>query len=57
MTKPARLTQSQVERAIKAARRQGASAVEVKPDGTIRITLGPVEKTETGVEPEREIVL
>lgn len=56
MTRPARLTQSQVERAIKAARRQGASAVEVKPDGTIRISLSPVEKTDDHVEPEREIV-
>lgn len=57
MTRPARLTQAQVERAIKAAKRQGASAVEVKPDGTIRISLAPVEKTEGEVEPVREIVL
>jgi hypothetical protein len=57
MTRPARLTQSQVERAIKAAKRQGASAVEVKPDGTIRISLAPVEKSEAEVEPVREIVL
>lgn len=57
MTRPARITQSQVERAIKAARRQGASAVEVKPDGTIRISLAPVEKTEDQVEPQREIRL
>lgn len=58
MTKPARITQAQVERAIKAAKRQGASAVEVKPDGTIRISLAPaVEKTDVEVEDGREIVL
>lgn len=55
MTRPARLTQAQVERAIKAAKRQGASAVEVKPDGTIRISLVPGDKPEETVEPEREI--
>lgn len=57
MTKPARITQAQVERAIKAAKRQGASAVEVKPDGTIHISLVPVEKAQDDVEPTREIVL
>lgn len=57
MTRPARITQAQVERAIKAAKRQGASAVDVKPDGTIHISLAAVEKPQDDVEPTREIVL
>ena len=56
MTRPARLTQAQVERAIKAAKRQGASAVEVRPDGTIHISLVAVDKPKDDVETEREIV-
>lgn len=57
MTRPARITQAQVERAIKAAKRQGASAVDVRPDGTIHISLVQTEKTLDEIEPPREIVL
>ena len=57
MTRPARVRQSQIERAIRAARKLGSVSVEVRPDGTIVIGVGPVEKTQEAVEPEREIVL
>lgn len=57
MTRPVRLTQSQVERAIKAAKRQGATAVEVRPDGTIHISLTAGEKQLEPVAETREIVL
>jgi len=58
MTRPARLTQAQVERAIRAAKRQGATAVDVRPDGTIHISLAPDpgEKTQEPVAETREIV-
>jgi hypothetical protein len=38
---PARVTQADVARAIRAAKQTGAGAVEVLPDGTIRIQLAP----------------
>lgn len=57
MTRPARVRQSQIERAIRAAAKLGAPTVEVRPDGTIIIGVGPVEKQPEPVEPEREIVL
>lgn len=57
MTKPARVRQSQIERAIRAANKLGVSTVEVRPDGTIVIGVGPVEKKPEAVEQEREIVL
>jgi hypothetical protein len=36
---PARISQADINRAIRAARQAGASAVEVQPSGTIRILL------------------
>jgi hypothetical protein len=36
---PARFTQADVARAIRAAQQTGAGGVEVKPDGTISISL------------------
>jgi hypothetical protein len=36
---PAAVTQATVARALRAARQAGADAVEVRPDGTIRILL------------------
>jgi hypothetical protein len=57
MTKPARVRQSQIERAIRAANKLGMPTVEVRPDGTIVISVGPVEKRPEPVEPEREIIL
>ena len=36
---PARITQADIARAIRAAQQTGAGSVEVKPDGTISISL------------------
>jgi hypothetical protein len=36
---PARITQADVARVIRAARQAGAGSIEVKPDGTISISL------------------
>lgn len=57
---PAKVTQADVARAIRAARQTGAVSVRILPDGTIRIDLqgqGSGEKPENTVEPETEIVL
>jgi hypothetical protein len=56
---PARITQADVARAIRAAKQAGAGSVRILPDGTIQIDLtGPSRgKIEKAVEPEREIVL
>lgn len=55
----ARFTQADVARSIRAAKQAGAGAVELRPDGTIRISLTPVEgdKAENPVADQREIVL
>jgi hypothetical protein len=54
---PARFTQADVARSIRAAKQAGAGAVELKPDGTIRISLNSGDKPEQPMEPEREVVL
>lgn len=36
---PARFTQADVARAIRAAQQTGAGMVEIRPDGTIRVNL------------------
>ncbi len=38
---PARFTQADVARAIRAAQQTGAGMVEIKPDGTICVSLSP----------------
>ena len=38
---PARVTQADIARAIRAAQQTGAGVVEVKPDGTIVIPVSP----------------
>lgn len=38
---PAKLTQADVARTIRAARQAGATAVEVRPDGSIWVVLRP----------------
>jgi hypothetical protein len=53
----ARITQADVARAIRAAKQAGAGAVELLPDGTIRIRLGGGEKPAQPVEPDHEVVL
>jgi hypothetical protein len=57
---PARITQADVARAIRAAKQAGAGCVDVMPDGTIRISVSPpstgqVRRQE--VEPREEIIL
>ena len=57
---PARFTQADAARAIKAAKQAGAGAVRILRDGTIKIDLQPEsvgDKTENVVEPEEDIVL
>ena len=55
--KPARCTQADIRRAIRAVKQEGAAmTVEILPDGTIRI-VPAVGKPEGPVEPAREITL
>jgi len=54
---PARFTQADVARTIRAAKQAGAGAVELLPNGTIRICLDGPEKVARSVEPDPEVVL
>jgi hypothetical protein len=56
---PARITQADVARVIRAAKQAGASRVRVLLDGVMEIDLiSPTEgKSKKAVEPDREIVL
>ena len=58
---PARFTQADIARATRAAKQAGAGAVEVLPDGTIRISLlAPEtagEKPDVELATRREVVL
>lgn len=54
---PARFTQADVARTIRAAKQAGAGAVELLPDGTIRIRLDGLEKPAQPVEPDPGVVL
>jgi hypothetical protein len=54
---PARFTQADVARSIRAAKQAGAGVVELLPDGTIRITLDRRDEPEKKVEPDHEVVL
>lgn len=57
---PARVTQADVARAIRAAQQCGAGRVRVLPDGTITIDPQPekpLKREEKEVEPGRRIVL
>jgi hypothetical protein len=53
---PARFTQADVARAIRAAKQAGAGSIELLPDGTIRIHLAG-ERADQKCEPESEVVL
>ena len=54
----ARFTQADVARSIRAAKQAGAGSVELRPDGTIVISMDSAgEKKEIQVEPEREVIL
>ena len=56
---PAKVTQADVARAIRAAKQAGAGTVDVLKDGTIRISLAaqPVDDAEIPLAPKREVVL
>jgi len=56
---PARITQADIARAVRAAKQAGADYVEVRPDGTILVKLSPDNPSQrpAALEPEREIVL
>lgn len=57
---PARFTQADVARTIRAARQAGAAAVELRPDGTIWVALQAApssEKLENGLDRDHEIEL
>lgn len=57
---PAKITQADVARTIRAAKQAGADRVEVRPDGTITVMLSPglaYGPAPEPLEPEREIVL
>jgi hypothetical protein len=57
---PARFTQADLARAIRAAKQCGAGVVEIKADGTIRIAPStescPIAEPPR-IEPERKVVL
>jgi hypothetical protein len=57
--RPARITQADVARAVRAAKQAGADHVEVRPDGTILVKLSPDSPSDrpAPLEPEREVVL
>jgi hypothetical protein len=54
---PARTTQVDIARAIRAAKQAGAGAIELLPDATIRINLAGDKQTESRDEPETEVEL
>jgi hypothetical protein len=49
----ARFTLADISRAAKAAKAEGAAAVEVLPDGTIRIVIAETHKDEAKPEAEK----
>jgi hypothetical protein len=54
----AKFTQADVARSIRAAKQAGAGSVELRPDGTIVISMNSAgEKKEISVEPEPEVIL
>jgi hypothetical protein len=56
MSKPAaRFTLADIARATRAAKEQGAEAVEIKPDGTIRVIISGAHKDEAKPEPEPKV--
>ena len=57
--RPAKITQADVARAIRAAKREGATAVVVRPNGCIVIQLMPADEDTDGpsVERAKEVIL
>jgi hypothetical protein len=57
---PARITQADVARAIRAAQQCGAGVVEIRPDGTIRVVIAQesaVRAPNAGLEVDNKVVL
>lgn len=56
--RPARITQADINRALRAAKQAGAAGVEVLPDGSIRVLLeAPERPQEQPLASGKEIVL
>lgn len=58
--RPAKTTQADMARAIRAAKQAGATGVEVRPDGTIYVRLTETKAStaqDAPVDPGKEIVL
>ena len=58
--RPAKITQADVARAIRAAKRAGATGVEIRPNGTIYVKLTEDQTStdaDSRIDPSREIVL
>lgn len=57
--RPAKITQADVARAIRAAKQEGAAGVEVRPDGSIFVSLVPqsTDPKKAPVAEQREVVL
>jgi hypothetical protein len=49
----ARFTLADIARATRAAKEQGAEAVEIKPDGTIRVIISGTDKDDSKPESEK----
>lgn len=56
---PARFTQADLRRVIKEAKRAGAPGVEIKPDGSIAVSLSPTltEEKEIEAAKKKDIVI
>jgi hypothetical protein len=57
---PARCTQADVARAIRAAQQCGAGVVEITPEGIIRIVISPAKTSDAElkqIEPRLQVVL
>lgn len=57
--RPARMTEADMRRALRAAKHEGAAGIEVLPNGTIRVLLVAALSTDEAppLEPAKEIVL
>ena len=58
--RPAKITQADLARALRAAKQEGAAGVDVLPDGTIRLLLAPTssgDDREVAVDRGAEMIL
>ena len=54
MKTTARFTLADIARATRAAKEQGAEAIEIKPDGTIRVIIAATKENEAKPEADPE---